>query len=97
MLDMPGIGPALARVASRRGNEHRCRFFVPLAQDDLDVLLASKPLEPAAGEGPLLRGWIEEADERVERWPRWVRLVLIVGGGAALWYGVVVAASSLLR
>lgn len=97
-LCLPGVATAVARVVSREGDKHRCMFLAPVSVSDVKSALASdRPAAFPPADGPMLCGWIEEPDETIDRWTRWIRLALLIGSCGLLWAAIIAAAWRLLR
>lgn len=94
-IDLPGAGPTPARVMWSNGMTSGCVVEEPL---DKSVVSATRLKgEPVAAEAPPVESSPPEIvlETQPQRWPGAVRVVFVLGAGAAAWALVLAAITAL--
>lgn len=83
-IGLPGVGRRNARVVRVVDNRYGCRFDEPLSPQALAAAFAGDPVV-SGGFAPLPPALDLSHEPQLAKWPRAVRLVLLVGASALLW------------
>jgi hypothetical protein len=92
-IGLPGYGSVAARLMWRRDHDYGCEFLGPLPAGALQQAFSGDVIVAF----PASVGRVTELDapEEIQRWPRSVRLGVLLGGSGLLWAAIILLGSRL--
>lgn len=92
-IGLPGHGRATARVVRRVAGGYGCEFARPLASTSVAQTFRGDTVIRLTSSAPIVHPFPEPV---IARWPGVARVGVVIGGSAALWGMILVAASRLI-
>lgn len=87
-IGLVGIGSATARVVRRTAAGYGCALLRPLSAPELQQAFKADTVVDGGFPSMMSHSSWEEAADCDERWPRRMRVVIVIGGALTCWAGL---------